>query len=298
LHRSVFLRYRDDADGIDDVIARGDFNCVSSTLVEGLLASSLGLDPSIVSGPRHLFLRLTLASRVVDIETTSADGFDVRGNAAASTRFLLADRAVDPDSAALEGARERAERGGESGIPVPFAKGAAFVWYNAAERALARGEGRAAAERFLAGETLCPGVASGGGSLQTQLGRAFRLDYDAARFDDAYASAAIGVKLGPSVVSAQDRLIAAAAQRIERLLDRGEVGQAEDILVDVGRMLGEQANRFERHMLPPVVAAAVRVGDWERADRLSDRFGMVELDDVEARRLRAWVDGRRVEALK
>lgn len=292
LHDRAFLHYRDDADGIDDVLARGDFNCVSSTLLEGLLAASLGLTPQIVSGSRHVFLRLDLPSRTVDVETTAREGFDARGSAAASDRFLLADGLASPDAFAVRGTRERAEHGG-SAAPVPLSSGAAFVWYNAAERALARGEGRGAAERLLEGETLYPGVATGGESLQAQLGRAFRLDYDAARFDDAYVSAAIGVRLGPSVVSAHDRLIAAAAQRIEGLLDRGEVGQAEEILVDLHGMLGDGANRFERHMLPLIVAAAVRVGDWERADCLSDRFAMVEPDAEESRRLQAWVRGRR-----
>jgi hypothetical protein len=291
LHDRVFLQYRDDADGVDDVLARGDFNCVSSTLLEGLVASSLGLKPKIVSGSRHVFLRLDLPERAVDVETTYRDGFDARGNAAAADRFLVADGLQSSDAIALRGARERIEHGGDH-RPVPLASGAAFVWYNAAERALARGEGRVAALHLLTGETLYPGIATGGESLQAQLGRAFRLDYDAARFDDAYASAAIGVKLGPTVVSARDRLIAAAAQRIEGLLDRGDVEVAEDILVDLRGLLGDGADRFERHMLPLVVAAAVRVGDWERADCLSDRFASVELDPVEARRLKVWVRGR------
>lgn len=291
LHDRVFLQYRDDADGVDDVLARGDFNCVSSTLLEGLLASSLGLNPTIVSGSRHVFLRLELPSRVVDVETTYREGFDARGNAAASARFLIADRVASPDAIAVRGARERIEHGGDA-PPVPLASGAAFVWYNAAERALARGEGRVAAEHLLAGETLYPGIATGDESLQSQLGRAFRLDYDAARFDDAYVSASIGVRLGPSVVSARDRLIAAAAQRIEALLELGDAGKAESILGELGAMLGDGANRFERHILPLVVAAAVRVGDWERALCLSDRFGAVELDAVEARRLGDWVRSR------
>lgn len=291
LHDRVFVHYRDDADGVDDVLARGEFNCVSSTLVEGLMAEALGLNPTIVSGSRHVFLRLAFPSRVVDVETTSREGFDARGNAAAADRFLIADGLKSPDAIAVRGARERVEHGGDA-PPVPLASGAAFVWYNAAERALARGEGRVAAERLLAGETLYPGVATGGESLQSQLARAFRLDYDAARFDDAYASAAIGVRLGPSVVSARDRLIAAAAQRIEGFLDRGEVGQAEGVVVEIRGLLADGANRFERHILPLVVAAAVRVGDWERALCLSERFGVVEPDAVEARRLGDWVRGR------
>jgi hypothetical protein len=295
LHDRVFLRYEDDADGVEDVLARGNFNCVSATLVEGMLASAIGLKPTIVAGPRHIRLRMTLPARVVDIETTARDGFDVRGSTEASARFLLADGLAEPEAYADRGGRELADHDEHSRLAVTLADGAAFVWHNAAERALARGDGRAAALSLLAGETLYPGVAAGRDSLQTELGRAFRQDYDAGRFDDAYRTAAIGVSLGPTVVSAHDRLIAAAVQRVEGLLDHGDVGQAEDILVDLRRMLENGASRFERHMLPLIVAAAVRIGDWERAECLSDRFGAVELDAVEARRLRSWVRGRRIE---
>ena len=295
LHDRVLVRYQEYADGIDDVIARGDFNCVSSTLVEGLLAASLGLTPTIVPGSHHVLLRLTFPTRVVDVETTARDGFDARGKAVAWARFLLVDKLATNDEIAVRGARQLVELDGSLGPAVPLADGAAFVWHNVAERALARGEGRAAALSLLAGETRYPGVAAGGESVQILLGRAFRVDYDAARFDDAYETAVIGVTLGPSVVTAHDRLIAAAAQRLERLVDLGDVGQTEEILVDLRRMLGDGSSRFERHMLPLIVAAAVRIGDWDRADCLADRFGVVELDAVEARRLRSWVGARRIE---
>ncbi len=296
LHERVFEHYRADADGIDDAIVRGDFNCVSSVLVEGLLDRAVGLTPTIIAEPHHLLLRLTLPTRTVEIETTSKIGFDTLGRASAGTRLLLADRDYEAGPDAARGDPELRQGSADRRPEVPFAQGAAFVWHNAAERALARGEGRAAAEHLLAGETLYPGVAGCGESLQTELGRAFRLEYDAARFDDAYVTAAIGVRLGPSVVSARDRLIAAAAQRVERLVDAGDVGQAEDVLVELRGMLGDESNRFERHVLPMIVAASVRVGDWERAACLSDRYGDVELDAVEARRLQTWVRGRRSEA--
>jgi hypothetical protein len=54
LHDRVFARYQDDADGIDDVIGRGEFNCVSATLVEGLMAASLGLTNSVYVDPSGL----------------------------------------------------------------------------------------------------------------------------------------------------------------------------------------------------------------------------------------------------
>lgn len=289
LHDRIFAHYRDDADGLRDVLDHGEFNCVSATLVEGLLARSLGLRPVIVSGARHVFLRIELPSRAIDVETTVRDGFD-------APRFLPADEPVTPDEIELRGERELTDRFDHVGPAVPLEAGAAFVWHNAAERALARGDGRGAAERLLACESRYPGIAATRETLQSELGRAFRLDYDAGRFDDAYAAAAIGARLGPGVVSAQDRLIAAAAQRVERLSDIGDVEQAEGVLVDLRTILGKGSRRFERRVLPMIVAAAVRVGDWERAHLLADRYGEIELDPVEAERLRDWVCSRRNEA--
>jgi hypothetical protein len=279
LHARVFAHYRGDADGVPDVLDQGEFNCVSSTLVEGLLARSLGLQPVIVPGSRHVFLRIELRSRAIDVETTAPDGFDARGDTGAATRILLAYKLATPEEIARRGEREIVDRYEHVGPAVPLEDGAAFVWHNAAERALARGDGSGAVRRILAGETRFPGVAASHETLQAELGRAFRLDYDEGRFDDAFATAAIGVGLDPALVSAQDRLIAAAAQRVERLVDDGSVEQAESVLVDLRNVLGNGAARFERHVLPVIVAAAVRVGDWERASRLADRYAGVELDD-------------------
>jgi hypothetical protein len=280
LHREVFVRYHDDADGLDDVLGRGEFNCVSSTLLEGLMASTLGLEASIVAHPQHVSLRLRLPSGAVDVETTVRDGFDARFG-----------------PSAFEGSGPIRLRGSWPyadirGTDVALESGAAFIRHNRAERALARGDGRRAAQEILAGEMAYPGAAADAETVQTELARAFRQEYDAARFDDAYAVAAVGVAIGPRVVSARDRLVAAASQRIEGLADRGEVEEAEDVLVDLRTRIEDATDRFERHVLPIVVAAAVRTADWDEAECLADRYGTVEIDPVEARKLSSWVRGR------
>jgi hypothetical protein len=177
---------------------------------------------------------------------------------------------------ALRGARELVEHNGSLGPAVPLADGAAFVWHNVAERALARGEGRAAALSLLAGETRYPGVAAGGESVQILLGRAFRVDYDAARFDDAYQTAAIGVSLGPSVVTAHDRLVAAAAQR-EGLVDHdaGRRRRSSSTYAGSSGMLGP----VRETMLPLMSPRRCGDRDWEQT-ALRTVSAPVELDAV------------------
>src|SRR5215831_10807009 len=100
LHRQVFRRYRDDADGLPAVLERGEFNCVSATLVEGLLARAIGLDPWVVPGARHVFLRLDLGARAIDVEATAPDGFDVHADSEKARRFLLVYKLATPEEIA------------------------------------------------------------------------------------------------------------------------------------------------------------------------------------------------------
>ena len=59
---------------------------------------------------------------------------------------------------------------------------------------------------------------------------------------------------------------------------------------------GRDVARFERRAWPIVTAAAVRLGDWQLAETAARHCARVEPDSVEARRVMAWVDHRRLEA--
>src|SRR5262245_10905241 len=50
LHATTFKLYRAEADSPLTVLTSGDYNCVSASLVEGLLGRALGLDTWIIAG--------------------------------------------------------------------------------------------------------------------------------------------------------------------------------------------------------------------------------------------------------
>jgi len=56
------------------------------------------------------------------------------------------------------------------------------------------------------------------------------------------------------------------------------------------------ADRLDRGACPVIAAAAVRTGDWDRAERMAARFSAAESDRVESARLAGWVAARRRKA--
>jgi tetratricopeptide (TPR) repeat protein len=76
LHGEVFSRYDERQTRLDDLLATGRFNCVSSAVLYGLLARSLGLEFRAVQAPDHAFIRVLLGSKGYDVETTNPYGFD------------------------------------------------------------------------------------------------------------------------------------------------------------------------------------------------------------------------------
>jgi hypothetical protein len=293
LHREVFRLYRDDADGLPAVLDRGDYNCVSATLLEGMLARTLGLRPWVIPGTRHVFLRLDLGDHTIDVEATSPDGFDVHSDSERARRFLLIYKLATPNEIETRGAKTVLDAYEGFGAPVPLESATAFIWHNVAERTLLRGEGRRAAEILAEGEARHPGLGAPPDAVQTFLARAFRAEFDAHRTYNAYRVASIAAAFDGEDASTQNRLVAAGAELIDEAADRGDIAAAEDIVTDVRRLIGDRALRFERRALPVVVAAAVRVGDWDEAECMADRFAAIELDRIEAGRLHAWVRGRR-----
>lgn len=290
LHREIFRQYRSEADGLPAVLDHGEYNCVSASMIEALLGRALGLDTWLVAGPRHVFLRVELpAGRSVDIEATAPDGFDARRGARSAGRLLLAYKIATPDEIAARGARAVVDAYEGIGAPVPLEHAPAFVWHNAGQRALLRMDALGAARCFRSAQLRHPDVATPLDASEIAVARAFRIAYDEARFEDAYRIAVIGVDLAPGHVSARDRLVAAAVQRIELAADAGNPALAESVLTEVRGLTQDGAAGFERRAIPGIVGATVRVGDWACAERLSRRYAEVETDPVEVARLLRWV---------
>src|SRR5881409_3938597 len=78
LHQHLFRRYESTADGLDAVLDRGEYNCLSASLLYGLLARAFGLEVQVVEIPRHVYVRLFIDQRRIEVESTSRTGFDLR----------------------------------------------------------------------------------------------------------------------------------------------------------------------------------------------------------------------------
>jgi hypothetical protein len=144
---------------------------------------------------------------------------------------------------------------------------------------------------------LDPGLARSSESLPWCLARAFRIEYEAGRFDNAYEIAAMDVEIFPGRTTPRDRLLAAAVKRVEAACTRGDAPGAERVL-DTARDLVSETDdvaRLEREVCPRIAATAVRAGAWDLAERMVLRFLLVEPDAVESAQLAAWVKDRRAE---
>jgi tetratricopeptide (TPR) repeat protein len=300
LHQSFLRRYEAAADGLDAVLDRGEYNCLSSSLLYGIVARAFGLEPQVVEVPRHVYVRLKLGPRVVDVETTSRIGFDFH-------------QRPDPEDARLAGL----EYGG-SGAPgspaaaaaaaalsglaedhvVDLERAVAFIWHNTGRRALEGGQPLRAAIHFREEAQLQPELASRSEVLTALLARAFRTEYEAGRFESAYRIAEIDLEIFPAQTSGRDRLQAAALKRIRAASESGDVAEAERILDAASAAVSSppDAARMERGACPLIAAAAVQVGDWGGAERMTERFAKAQPDRAEAQRLKRWVAAREREA--
>ncbi len=295
LHQKVLRRYLSTADGLDSVLDRGEFNCLSASLLYGMVARSFGLEVQVVEIPRHVYVRLFVDQRRIEVESTSRTGFDLRPKP-----DLVSESLSDPgygSNAAALGVPAAVAATLLEGVDLERAVG--FLWHNRGRRALEEGEAVKAARSFLEESRLEPPGASHSETLGMFLARAFRMAYEASNFEDAYLIAEIGIQIFPGQTTARDRLLAASLKRIEASCELGRLARAEEILNLTGSAVGNAVDvrRLERGACPVIAAAAVRAEDWDRASRMARRFAIAEPDRVESNRLSRWVARREHEAL-
>ncbi len=295
VHSRLLRRYRADADGLDEVLRSGEYNCVSAALIYGLLTRAAGLDARVVETPRHLFVRLVIDRQQIDVETTASDGFDMRRRLSKFRRFALAYKYATAEDLSRRGAAAIYDEFFEVGSVVDVAESVAFLWQNTGLRAVNEGRPVAAAEAFREAFRIHPGLAENPDGFRVSMARAFLQEYDAGRFSGALRIAAIDLDILPGRTSAVDRFLAAARKRIEVELDAGRLDGAEILLRWAARRLGRGApmERLERDVCPEIASVAVREGAWEVAVRMAERFVDVEPDEIEATRLLEWVRARR-----
>ena len=72
----MFSRYRATATDALEIIRSGQFNCLSSCIIYGIIAQKLGLKVRGVAVDRHAFCRVYRGRRGWDVETTTPMGFN------------------------------------------------------------------------------------------------------------------------------------------------------------------------------------------------------------------------------
>jgi|GEM_PF-1634971 len=293
LHQRILRRYVSTADGLDAVLERGEFNCLSASLLYGMVARSFGLDVQVVEIPRHVYVRLFVDQRRIEVESTSRTGFDLRPKLDLGTTSL-SDPGYGSNAA---GAGVLPPLSGTLPEGVDLERAVGFLWHNRGRRALEEGEALRAARAFLEESRLQPAGSTPSETLGMFLARAFRVAYEAGNFEDAYRIAEIGIQILPGQTTARDRLLAAALKRIESILESGHVSEAEEVLNLTGSTVGKPVDlrRLERGACPLIAAAAVRSEDWALASRMARRFAIAEPDRVESNRLSLWVARRERE---
>ena len=76
MHEGLLKRYDERQTGVDVLLERGSYNCVSSGVVYAILLKALGLKVWGVRTSDHAFCRVQAGEQAFDVETTSPFGFD------------------------------------------------------------------------------------------------------------------------------------------------------------------------------------------------------------------------------
>ena len=75
-HSNVLNSYVENQTLMDNLIDTGNYNCVSSSILYLILAREAGLNINIIETPDHAFCRVETKAGWIDVETTTAYGFD------------------------------------------------------------------------------------------------------------------------------------------------------------------------------------------------------------------------------
>lgn len=76
MHERMLGAYRLDASGLDLLLDKGLFNCVSSSILYAYILKRAGMAGYASSAPDHVLFVVSLAEGDVDVETTNPEGFD------------------------------------------------------------------------------------------------------------------------------------------------------------------------------------------------------------------------------
>jgi hypothetical protein len=76
LHSSVFKYYNPDSSTIDLIIDKGEFNCVSSSILYAIFLKKYGFESFGIETSDHVFIEIEFQDEKIDVETTNKFGYD------------------------------------------------------------------------------------------------------------------------------------------------------------------------------------------------------------------------------
>ncbi len=83
MHRMILKQYKRSSTTLDVALKRGDYNCLSSTLLYNILLEENGIKAKSMILPSHTYSILHFGTNEIDVENTTPLGFDVAHNPAA-----------------------------------------------------------------------------------------------------------------------------------------------------------------------------------------------------------------------
>jgi tetratricopeptide (TPR) repeat protein len=268
---------------LDAVLDTGKYNCMSSTVLYAVLARRLGLEARAVEVPGHVYAVLYVDGKPVDVETTSAHGFDP----------------ANPE----EREKLRKEKGivvlesghGDRGREVRELGLAAAVYANrSAALAGAKRYHEAAVAGFcaLSLDPESPAAATNAVAALTNWTLALA---DDGKYEEAVRVARAGLATGPRDDSSlRNNRKVVWGKWADRLVRDGK----EDDAVAMLRRAAAEVRAEDRDDVLDLQAqvyvqqgeALIRAADWEKALRCADR-GLKKADQEAEEKLRRWRNG-------
>jgi tetratricopeptide (TPR) repeat protein len=289
--------YRERQTNLSVVLDEHVFNCVSSAVLYNAVAGRLGFDVRAIEVPDHAFSIVYDGLDHMDVETTTAEGFNPRRDEVAEFEALTGFRYIPQSNKS-----KRRE--------VDAAGLAALIYYNHGVAHLEEGRYQEALFANLRAMSLDPDFASAATNALAALGRWSTSLADDGNWEDATEVAAVGVRLAP-----EDKGLAATRKAIWQKwafseVDAGRREAALAVLAAASRETGDESfDSMRAAVLTRPAEDQIAQANWQAALDLTadagdllDPEALADLTDWRSSVFRRWAhaemeDGRFSRAL-
>ncbi len=281
--RALTGGYRERQTNLSGVLDDGVFNCVSSAVLYNAIAGRLGFDVRAIEVPDHAFSIVYDGLSHMDVETTTAQGFNP-----------LRDRVAEFEK--LTGFRYIPQSNKSKRREIDAAGLAALIYYNHGVTHLQEGRYQEAVFANFRAMSLDPDFASAATNALAALGRWSTSLAEAGNWEDATEVSAVGVRLAP-----EDKGLMATQKAIWQKwafteADDGRPEAALGILASASRKTGDESfDSMRSAVLTRPAEELIGSGNWQAAldvtaaaGDLLDPEAMADLADWRSAVFRRW----------